>query len=58
MPVRRDGPTVILGEPALRRAAEAAWDYLRLVHEPAPADLILCMGGHDAAVAARGRRSG
>ena len=37
-------------EPTLRRAAEAVWEYLRLVHEPAPADLILCLGSHDTAV--------
>jgi len=37
----------------LRRAAEEVWAYLRLVHEPAHADLILCLGSHDVAVAVR-----
>jgi uncharacterized SAM-binding protein YcdF (DUF218 family) len=43
-------------DPAIGTALRTAWDYMRLVHEPRPADLILTLGSFDpnAAVHAAG----
>jgi uncharacterized SAM-binding protein YcdF (DUF218 family) len=34
-------------DPAIRRALTTAWDFMRLVHPPRPADLILTLGSFD-----------
>jgi hypothetical protein len=43
-------------DPAIRTALRTAWDFMRLVHAPRPADLILTLGSFDpnAAVHAAG----
>jgi hypothetical protein len=34
-------------DPAIREALRTAWDFMRLVHEPRPADVILTLGSFD-----------
>lgn len=38
-------------DPVIRGALAVAWDYMRLVHDPAPSDAILALGSFDPEVA-------
>lgn len=43
-------------DPAIRVALATAWDFMRLVHPPRPADLILTLGSFDANAAVHAAR--